>query len=145
LESSCSHEPKSQLAEEEQEVLDEVSSPLPSERSDVTERGEEERLGGLLDIGTSAKGTPPSGKIQAVGQHFNGDEELGSEKSEILERSSVAKEVGLELETSGKTSLSERIYAENSAQALGRWRKVESDAKNPELYRQNVQRKVSST
>lgn len=93
-------------------MLDELSSPLPSEKSDVTERGEEsEQLGGLLDIGTSAKGPLPSGKIQAVGQHFSGDEEFGSEKSEVLGRSSVAKEVGLELATSGKTSLSERIYA----------------------------------
>lgn len=93
-------------------MLDELSSPLPSEKSDVAERGEEsEKFGGLLDIGTSAKGTPPSGKIQAVAQHFSGDEEHGWEKLEVLGRSSVAKEVGLELETSGQTSLSGRIYA----------------------------------
>lgn len=88
-------------------MLDELSSPLPSEKSDVAERGEEsEQFGGLLD-----KGTPPSGKIQAVGQHFSRDEELGSEKSKVLGRSGVAKEVGLELVASGKTSLSARIYA----------------------------------
>jgi len=82
-------------------VLDELSSPLPLEKSD---RGEEsERLGGLLDVGTSA------GKIQAVGQHLSGDEGLGSENSEAPGRSNAGK--GLDVKTSGKTSLSERIYA----------------------------------